>query len=421
MAVVAGGSMTLSDNKNPDTGPISDRGYTNDPTPTVTLALDPGAQKGDIIHVTWTDGTNNFFKDVKVTANDLANGSLRFNVTKLTASGDYTFGATNSNDSASYGSTHMILDVTKPVIGGISVTADNILNSGEAGSGFSVTGNIAGGPSMQVDDTVTVTITDKAGDLVTQTGTITGIANGAPGIYSATWSANFGSGSVPLGSSNYKATVTYTNDAGVSAASTTDKFSAVCFMAGTLISTPDGNVAVETLKAGDLVLTIEGKVAPISWLGRQTVSMIFSDTLRTMPIRVKVNALGDNVPSRDLLISPDHAVLVDGVLVQAGALVNGNSIVREANVPQVFTYYHLELTDHSLILAENTPAETFIDNVDRLAFDNWAEHEALYPNGQAIVEMPYARAKAHRQVPRAIRERLTRRAHALAELAATAA
>ena len=101
--------------------------------------------------------------------------------------------------------------------------------------------------------------------------------------------------------------------------------------------------------------------------------------------------------------------------------MNGQSIVREASVPQVFTYYHVELADHALILAENTPAETFIDNVDRLAFDNWVEHEALYPNGQTIVEMSYPRAKAHRQVPRAIRERLLRRAHALAELAATAA
>jgi hypothetical protein len=79
-------------------------------------------------------------------------------------------------------------------------------------------------------------------------------------------------------------------------------------------------------------------------------------------------------------------------------------------VPETFTYYHVELNDHSLILAENTPAETFVDNVDRLAFDNWREHEALYPDGEQIVEMMSPRAKAHRQVPRAIRERLSMRA-----------
>jgi hypothetical protein len=56
--------------------------------------------------------------------------------------------------------------------------------------------------------------------------------------------------------------------------------------------------------------------------------------------------------------------------------VNGTSIVRERNVPERFTYYHIELDDHSLLLAENTPAETFVDNIDHLPFDNWAEHEA---------------------------------------------
>jgi hypothetical protein len=97
-------------------------------------------------------------------------------------------------------------------------------------------------------------------------------------------------------------------------------------------------------------------------------------------------------------------------LIQAGALVNGTSIIRETNVPTSFVYYHVEVDDHSLILAENTPAETFVDNVDRLGFDNWAEHEALYPNGKQVTELPYPRAKSHRQVPVSIRVMLGARA-----------
>ena len=206
--------------------------------------------------------------------------------------------------------------------------------------------------------------------------------------------------------------VTSSDLAGNTATGTVD-IDVICFMAGTLIRTPNGEVAVETLKRGDLVLTSDGVSKPVRWLGRQTVSTVFADPLRVWPIRIKAGALGENVPARDLRLSPDHAVLVDGALIQAGALVNGTSIVRETAVPKVFVYYHVELDDHSLILAENTPAETFIDNVDRLAFDNWAEHEALYPDGKQIEELPYPRAKARRQVPVQMRVRLAERAQAI--------
>jgi hypothetical protein len=193
-------------------------------------------------------------------------------------------------------------------------------------------------------------------------------------------------------------------------AATADQIDVFCFMAGTLIRTPDGEAAVETLERGDLVVTAEGEAKPVRWVGRQTVSAIFADPLRSWPIRVKAGALADNVPARDLLLSPDHALLVGGVLIQAAALVNGTSIVRESKVSSVFVYYHIELDDHSLILAENTPAETFIDNADRLNFDNWAEHDALFPEGKPIVELAVPRAKGRRQVPMHIRAALDARA-----------
>jgi hypothetical protein len=186
----------------------------------------------------------------------------------------------------------------------------------------------------------------------------------------------------------------------------------ICFMPGTMIRTPTGEVAVEALKIGDLVETVDGRSIPVRWIGRQTVSRHFGGDLR-LPICLKANALSDTVPCRDLLVSPDHALFVDGILIQASALVNGTSIVRFRDAPMTFTYYHLELQDHSLILAENTPAETFIDNVDRAGFDNWDEYEALYPADHSMIESPYPRAKAFRQVPRAIRERLVERGAAL--------
>ena len=183
----------------------------------------------------------------------------------------------------------------------------------------------------------------------------------------------------------------------------------LCFMAGTMIATPGGERAVETLQPGDMVTLAAGGAAPIAWLGRQTIATRFADPLRAQPVRVMAHALGDGVPSRDLLLSPDHALQLNGLLVHAGALVNGVSIRRETDVPEIFTYFHVELSDHALILAENTPAETFIDHAGRLAFDNWDEH----PSGVELAEMDLPRAKSARQLPPAIRAGLAARGAAL--------
>ena len=64
-----------------------------------------------------------------------------------------------------------------------------------------------------------------------------------------------------------------------------------------------------------------------------------------------------------------------------------------------------ELENHSLIFAEDSPAETFVDGVDRLIFDNWAEHEALFPDGKPINELPYPRTKARKRATKLIAAR----------------
>jgi hypothetical protein len=296
------------------------------------------------------------------------------------------------------------VDTAAPVISNIVVAGNDSVSLTEAQAGFTVTGDATGADGQ----TITVNIVDPSnGNAIVATQQVT--------VSGGTWSANFPA-DLDLDPSHTYGIQASVSDVATNPGSGNDTFTTeatVCFMPGTKIATPAGEINVETLKIGDLVCTTDGHHKPISWIGRQTVSRLFADPLRTLPVRIKAGAIGENLPCRDLLISPDHAILIDGVLVHAAALVNGTSIVRETAVPQVYTYYHIELEDHSLILAENVAAETFVDNVDRLGFDNWAEHEALYPNGKPIEEMIYPRAKSLRQVPQATRNRLVMRGEAL--------
>ena len=187
-----------------------------------------------------------------------------------------------------------------------------------------------------------------------------------------------------------------------------------CFLAGTRIATPAGETLVEALAIGDLVLGADGRARPVRWIGRQTVVAVFANPQRNFPIRVTAGALADTVPSRDLLVSPDHALLVDGLLVQAAALVDGVAVRHEPAPAERFTWYHIEFEDHALVLAEGAPAETFVDNVTRRRFDNYAEYEALYgADATAIAELELPRVKSARQLPAAIRARLDARAAAL--------
>ena len=177
----------------------------------------------------------------------------------------------------------------------------------------------------------------------------------------------------------------------------------LCFCAGTLIATPDGHVTVEDLKAGDLVLTASGEAKQVRWLGRSDISATFADPLKFAPVRIKAGALGENLPVRDLCVSPAHAIFVGGLLIQAAALVNGVTIVRD-RITADFSYYHVELETHELLLSEGLATESFVDNVSRMAFSNWAERTAPEV---PIAELPYPRAKSARQVPAWLRLRVS--------------
>jgi hypothetical protein len=154
---------------------------------------------------------------------------------------------------------------------------------------------------------------------------------------------------------------------------------AACFAAGTHIATPNGDVAVEDLAAGDLVLTLSGAAVPVVWTGHRSVDCrAHSVPQAVWPVRVRAGAFADGVPHRDVWLSPDHAVFVDGVLVPVKHLIDGAGI---AQVPAAqVRYHHVELRQHDVLLAEGLPAESYLDTGDRWRFHHCEDTIRLLPD-----------------------------------------
>lgn len=185
-----------------------------------------------------------------------------------------------------------------------------------------------------------------------------------------------------------------------------------CFTAGTRIGTPGGEAAVEHLRIGDAIVTASGRARPIRWIGRRSYAGRFTRGNRhVLPVLIRAGALADGVPRRDLYVSPNHAMYVDGALIPAIELVNGVSIVQLETVDRV-EYFHIELETHDVILADGAPAETFIDDASRGMFHNAAEYLALYPEARAMPAHYCAPRIENGEELEAARQRLAARAGA---------
>jgi Hint domain len=152
-----------------------------------------------------------------------------------------------------------------------------------------------------------------------------------------------------------------------------------CFLRGTRILTPDGEIPIEDLTIGDLVETLSGPL-PIKWMGRQRFRKDSpSWHWSVAPIRVACSALSDQNPRRDLYLSPNHSLFIDGYLIPVEWLVNGRSITLAAmDDCEVVDYFHIELETHQVVFAEGAPAETLLISSDRESFVNFVEYERLY-------------------------------------------
>ncbi len=165
----------------------------------------------------------------------------------------------------------------------------------------------------------------------------------------------------------------------------------VCFCSGTLIRTVRGDVAVEALRIGDLVVTEAGAHRAIRWLGHRRTNCAAHPMPETVwPYRVRAGTLGEGLPYADLWLSPGHSLCLDDVLLPVRALAHGD-LVSQVAVDEV-TYWHVELDSHDILFANGAASESYLDTGNRNGFDN-APYGArqLHPDFEPLTTVDFCR------------------------------
>ncbi|CAI3944197.1 Ca2+-binding protein [Commensalibacter communis] len=149
----------------------------------------------------------------------------------------------------------------------------------------------------------------------------------------------------------------------------------VCFLTDTMIKMAKGVCAVEDIQVGDTVLSYDPKSKAkvkkkVIWVGKQTarVNARLPDDQAGYPVRILKNAFKKNVPNKDLLITAEHCLFIDGYFVPARMLVNGRSIFYDYSMMS-YEYYHIETEDHSVIWADGMLTESYLNTGNRHAFN----------------------------------------------------
>lgn len=172
-----------------------------------------------------------------------------------------------------------------------------------------------------------------------------------------------------------------------------------CFTPGTDILTPAGQVLVETIQVGDEIVTLDHGVQRVRWIGTRSLSDA-ELALRPEfnPVQIARGALGPECPKRDLVVSPQHRMLIEGaeaemlfgtpeVLAAAICLTNDYSILRQR--PKGITYIHLLFDQHEIICANGAWTESFqpgVASIAGLGEAQRAELLALFPELETEIE-----------------------------------
>lgn len=158
-----------------------------------------------------------------------------------------------------------------------------------------------------------------------------------------------------------------------------------CLLRGTKIRTLDGDRNIEDIAAGDVLPTLFGGTRIVQWIGHYSYRR--SDAAKpwvqeVRPIRVARSAIAPNIPSRDLYVTREHCLYVDGVLIRAGSLVNGTTIVvHAAEQWDELEYFHLKLECHDVVYAEDLACELLLQVSENAV--NFADYYRQYGEPKA--------------------------------------
>lgn len=271
---------------------------------------------------------------------------------------------------------------------------DDIVDTDEAANGFPVVGTANyTGANPTVGDTVSMNFSFSDSGSQPVTAQITAVDTTYKTV---TFGVNDPGLTLPEGPGTYTVSVSYMGTSVLSGANSpahTFGYETTCFVRGTRIATPTGATVIENLAPGDLVTTASHGQAPVKWIGKRRINVAaYARKEMVAPVRIVRDAVEPGIPSADLLISPDHAVFIDGKLVCARQLVNGTSIGYDLSFHDV-DYFHIELETHDIVLAEGLTVETYLDTGNRGFFSNASDPSILRPDLSSEADLP-ARAAA---------------------------
>ncbi|GCD57843.1 outer membrane protein [Acetobacter pasteurianus NBRC 3280] len=301
----------------------------------------------------------------------------------VTVSDGASLKLTNS-DNVATGSSVVVGNGGTLILGGYATTTSGLIQFG--GNGGTI--EVAAGTTPSIIEYIT---NISSGDTIVLDGMTADNYTYVNGVYTLTDNGQpiSGTSSFQLPDANEGSTFTVKTVNGKTYL-TADKI--VCFLAGSMIRTSEGDVAVEDIQIGDQLVTFDWKhnkevTHPVVWVGKAhaMVRAGLPDDEAGYPVRVLKDAIADGVPYKDMLITAEHCLFFEGKFVPVRMLVNGVSIFYDKSITS-YDYYHVETEQHSVITADGMLTESYLDTGNRRAFRQEGKVATLRGAVQSWVE-----------------------------------